>query len=324
MNASGFRNCRDLRGVTRGLRRRQGAAAELELGDALAQSVHRRGHPPEPDPHDDETKQKRRRREHRSLPVTDVRLSGDDRTTRRIFRASQARAVSLSGGRLSAVPRVGIDSTRVEVVTFGKPQAREFGLGEPFPERLGREARGRCRAPPAARLSAIVRHGGDRRGRVVAEHLVRCSSTRMCGTISPPILLNRDSRSVMRMKPSSSIEAMSPVTYQPSWSTSRGHLGLVQVAEHHVRALDQQQPFARPAALAGSGSTTAAARPGSGWPTDPAWCPAACTPALVTSGCSPPPPATAPCSRSPRARRRRSSPRRPRPAVGSFSAPTIT
>jgi hypothetical protein len=43
---------------------------------------------------------------------------------------------------------------------------------------------------------------------------------RTCGTISPPILLNRDSRSVMKMNPSSSILAMSPVTYQPSRITS--------------------------------------------------------------------------------------------------------
>ena len=43
----------------------------------------------------------------------------------------------------------------------------------------------------------------------------------MCGTISPAILLKRDSRSVMGMKPSLSMAAMSPVTYQPSRSTSR-------------------------------------------------------------------------------------------------------
>jgi len=39
-------------------------------------------------------------------------------------------------------------------------------------------------------------------------------------TISPAILLNRDRRSVMRMNPASSIIAMSPVTYQPSRTTS--------------------------------------------------------------------------------------------------------
>jgi hypothetical protein len=42
----------------------------------------------------------------------------------------------------------------------------------------------------------------------------------MCGTISPPILLNRDRRSVMVINPPSSIVAMSPVTYQPSRMTS--------------------------------------------------------------------------------------------------------
>src|SRR5215472_12341074 len=39
---------------------------------------------------------------------------------------------------------------------------------------------------------------------------------RMCGTISPPILLKRESRSVMVRNPSSSMVAMSPVVYHPS------------------------------------------------------------------------------------------------------------
>ena len=36
---------------------------------------------------------------------------------------------------------------------------------------------------------------------------------------------------------------MSPVIYQPSWKTSRGALGLVEVAEHAVGAFHQQQAF---------------------------------------------------------------------------------
>jgi hypothetical protein len=46
------------------------------------------------------------------------------------------------------------------------------------------------------------------------------SSMRRCGTISPPILLKRERRSVMVMKPSSSMWAMSPVRYHPSCTTS--------------------------------------------------------------------------------------------------------
>ena len=78
--------------------------------------------------------------------------------------------------------------------------------------------------PLAARL---VRHGGDDAA-CVAEELQHRSSIFMCGTISPAILLKRDSRSVMRMKPSSSIVAMSPVTYQPSRNTSARLLRLVR------------------------------------------------------------------------------------------------
>ena len=97
------------------------------------------------------------------------------------------------------------------------------------------------------------------------------SSIFMCGTISPPILLKRDSRSVMRMKPSSSIVAMSPVTYQPSRITSRGLRRLVEVAEHQVRALDEQQAFlAEQRPVAGRRDRrSCAATPGSGWPTVP-------------------------------------------------------
>ena len=44
----------DVRGGTRGLRRRPRAAAELELGDALVQAVHQRRHTAEAEPHDDD------------------------------------------------------------------------------------------------------------------------------------------------------------------------------------------------------------------------------------------------------------------------------
>ena len=69
------------------------------------------------------------------------------------------------------------------------------------------------------------------------------SSTFTCGTISPPILLKRDSRSVMKMNPSSSMRAMSPVTYQPSRMTSAVFSGAFEVARHHVRPFDEQQAF---------------------------------------------------------------------------------
>ena len=48
----------------------------------------------------------------------------------------------------------------------------------------------------------------------------------------------------MKMNPSSSIVAMSPVTYQPSRMHLGGPLGLVEVARHQVRALDEQQALA--------------------------------------------------------------------------------
>ena len=56
----------------------------------------------------------------------------------------------------------------------------------------------------------------------VADHL----STRPWGTISPPILLKRESRSVMNRKPSRSMWPMSPVVYHPSLSTSAVFSGM--------------------------------------------------------------------------------------------------
>src|ERR1700730_9811355 len=67
------------------------------------------------------------------------------------------------------------------------------------------------------------------------------SSTLMWGTISPPILLKRLSRSVTRRKPSSSTAAMSPVLYQPSRSTSAVSFRAIQIALHHVGAADEQK-----------------------------------------------------------------------------------
>jgi hypothetical protein len=56
----------------------------------------------------------------------------------------------------------------------------------------------------------------------------------MCGTISPPILLKRDSRSVMRMNPSSSMQ--SDVSVVPAVEQHlRRLLRLSQVTEHAVR-----------------------------------------------------------------------------------------
>ena len=62
----------------------------------------------------------------------------------------------------------------------------------------------------------------------------------MCGTISPAILLKRDSRSVMRMKPSASMVAMSPVTYQSPSEHRSGQLRILEVPEHPVGAADEQ------------------------------------------------------------------------------------
>jgi len=67
----------------------------------------------------------------------------------------------------------------------------------------------------------LVRHAGDdKRLPDCAGEFVEFSSTLMCGTISPPILLKRLRRSVICRKPSSSIAATSPVVYQPSRKTS--------------------------------------------------------------------------------------------------------
>ena len=65
---------------------------------------------------------------------------------------------------------------------------------------------------------------------------------------------------------------MSPVMYQPSVHHLGGLLGLVEIAEHPVGALHQQQArlARRQQARASSGSTIRTATPGSGCPTVPA------------------------------------------------------
>ena len=73
-------------------------------------------------------------------------------------------------------------------------------------------------APQAASrtCSTIERTHSHQNSRGSCSSAWSCSSIFMCGTISPAILLKRDRRSVMRMNPSSSMAAISPVTYQPS------------------------------------------------------------------------------------------------------------
>ncbi len=67
------------------------------------------------------------------------------------------------------------------------------------------------------------------------------SSTLMCGTISPPILLNRLRRSVICRKPSSSMAAMSPVHIPAVAQHFGGFFRLAQIALHHVRPAHEQQ-----------------------------------------------------------------------------------
>ena len=96
----------------------------------------------------------------------------------------------------------------------------------------------------------------------------------MCGTISPPILLKRDSRSVMRMKPSSSIMRDVAGDVPAVAHHFCGPLRLLQIARHQVRAVDQQQALLadeRPSPVVWS--TTLAATPGIGWPTEPGFVP---------------------------------------------------
>ena len=67
-------------------------------------------------------------------------------------------------------------------------------------------------------------------------------STVSCGTISPAILENRDSRPSMYRNPSSSKRPRSPVRNQPSWMTSAVSSGLAQVALEDVRAAHPEHP----------------------------------------------------------------------------------
>ena len=69
------------------------------------------------------------------------------------------------------------------------------------------------------------------------------SSTLRCGTISPAILLKRESRSVMREE-AFVVEQRDVAGDVPAVAEDvGGALGLVQVAEHSIGALHQQQPF---------------------------------------------------------------------------------
>ena len=92
----------------------------------------------------------------------------------------------------------------------------------------------------ALALVADGRHGEDLRRRPP----IACwsaSSTRPCGTISPPIFENRESRPVIFRNPSS---LRKPEVARDVPAVVEGRLGEVvaaQVALHHVRPLDQHQ-----------------------------------------------------------------------------------
>ena len=96
------------------------------------------------------------------------------------------------------------------------------------------------------------------------------SSSLTCGTISPPILLKRDRRSVMRMNPPSSIVAISPVTYQPSRKTSAVRSGSPRYPFMTLGPFTSSSPSrSKRGPSPVTESTIFAATPGTGCPTEP-------------------------------------------------------
>lgn len=77
-----------------------------------------------------------------------------------------------------------------------------------------------------------------------------------CGTISPPILLKRDRRSVRNRKPSSSMRAMSPGVVPAVAQYLGGFFGYAQVTLHHVRSLTSKSPDSPAASGAPVSGTT--------------------------------------------------------------------
>ena len=96
------------------------------------------------------------------------------------------------------------------------------------------------------------------------------SSTRPCGTISPPIFEKRESRSVIVKNPSSSKVAMSPVMYQPSRRTLAVRSSRPRYPVITLGPLTSSMPGVSGGnGVKLSGSTICTDTPGSGWPTVP-------------------------------------------------------
>ena len=120
---------------------------------------------------------------------------------------------------------------------------------------------------------AAVADGGHGEDLARRRRSPRCSasSTRPCGTISPPIFENRESRPVIFRNPSSSSEAEVAGDVPAVAERGRGQVVAAEVAPHHVRALDQDHALGvrGRAARRSRGRRPGPRRPASGWPTNP-------------------------------------------------------
>ena len=148
--------------------------------------------------------------------------------------------VELAACRGSAVP-----APRKAVALVRLPQVRQADVAELVEQLLA------CSCPAAAgtgrraarRASGPARPSRRRRGRVVPRILCISSSISSSGTISPPILANRDSRPVSVMNPSASMLRHVAGDVPAAASDLAGQVFAAEVALHHVRPGDEQQPF---------------------------------------------------------------------------------
>jgi len=154
-------------------------------------------------------------------------------------RFASSSAISLTRFRSTLpLPRTGSSGTVVEVALGGDPEIRQTPTAE--------FAKAICRFPalPAVWCSTTaVRRGvvgdtvhpradacslGFARRRAIRLRFSRAAPSR------PPTLAKRDSRPVSVTKPSASIFAMSPVTYQPFAHNLGRQLGFAEIPLHHV------------------------------------------------------------------------------------------
>jgi len=148
-------------------------------------------------------------------------------------RAGKSSLPVASSGRLSTQYRSAPSAARGAASSWPTGAARDRAGAAPLPT---------CRARPAVRLSAYRPPAVTTR-----DHRRRAGRQQLLGPGAAPSRrrsAEAGERSVMRMKPSSSRAAMSPVDVPAVAARPRGLRGIVEIAEHAAGALHQQQALA--------------------------------------------------------------------------------